>query len=771
MKLPFSLFNKKKSSADYYLGLILSDEKASAIVLHVSEGTIKTVNTHEEHFTKQLEDIPLDELINIVDRTVSTAEDILPPNVQTNNTIFGVKESWLDTESKKIKKEYLEKLKKVCNSLDLSPLGFMVTTEALVHLVQDEEGAPLSAIMAEISHKTVTLKLLRGGKVIETVSHAHLDSAPATADKLMSHFTVPVLPARIVLYQTKVDERTSHAFSTHQWSKSLPFLHIPQITVLPEKFDMRSVLFGAAKQMGLTVSETDQRALKSAFLTQDAHVVETPEEIVRNNEHHNLATLAEADEDTMNETVEQAADFGFVIDKDVPKQEPKPAQQDSFGGTLHNSPLTTPMHKKVDQDEQASDEPNEPFSETVKKRLHSLPINKLTSLPVLHTAKSFFAGKKTPLKIILPIAAILILFIGTIIYYNFGMKATIRLSIAPDLVDEDKTISFAVGGRNAFDDDVIAAQNITAAIDAEATTKATGKEEVGEKAEGTVTFYNNDGDPIKLSKGTEISASNGQVFIVNDDVTVASASGDIFSGTEPGTKDGSVTAKDIGDDGNVPSGTRFSVGSNSNLAARNDKAFSGGSSKELTVISEDDLEVLRQDIIKKAQGKGKTELSKQAAKDLTVLPVVGGSSLEKPQYSGDVGDEAKEVTLKAIVVFSGVAYDEADLKEYVESVFQEKYDGESFADDSIKQTLSDIDFADDETVEADVSMQAGLIPEIDKDEILATSQGKSAKETQRMVSSLPQVIQSEVVFSPPLPLLPVLFQNLPKQVSVEIISE
>src|SRR6185437_418938 len=199
--------------------------------------------------------------ITTLDKAISRAEEILPPDIQTHKTVFGVKGTWVDDETKKIKSEYLEKLKKACDALDLKPIGFMVTTEAIMHLMQDEEGAPVSAVFAEIGKKEVILSLLRGGKVIESVSNPHLESTPATVDKLLGHFTVPVLPARIVIFQSKPNEHTSHAFMSHQWSKQLPFLHVPQVTVLPEAFDMRSVMYGAASQMGFTVVEDKHEEL------------------------------------------------------------------------------------------------------------------------------------------------------------------------------------------------------------------------------------------------------------------------------------------------------------------------------------------------------------------------------------------------------------------------------------------------------------------------------------------------------------------------------
>src|SRR5947207_14171769 len=113
----------------------------------------------------------------------------------------------------------------------------MVVTEAISHLLQEEEGAPLSAILAEVGNKTVTLTLLRGGKAVERIDGPIATSAPATVDTLLKHLTTAVLPARIILYDAKEAEKLSQAFIGHQWSKSLSFLHVPQISVLPSGFD------------------------------------------------------------------------------------------------------------------------------------------------------------------------------------------------------------------------------------------------------------------------------------------------------------------------------------------------------------------------------------------------------------------------------------------------------------------------------------------------------------------------------------------------------
>jgi hypothetical protein len=252
MKLPIpSLFGKKGSSDAYYLALLLRDEKIVAVILQEVAGQLTTIGTSETHLITPLEQTPYDELLDILDKTISRAEDKLPSNIETEKTIFGVKDTWVT--DKKINKEQLSLLKKLCDALTLTPIGFMVVSEAIAHLLNKEEGAPLSAIVAEIGQHAASLSLFRAGRVIEAHSANITDSATLAVDRLLHHFTVDVLPSRIILFNGRDDEKVSQEFISHQWSKSIPFLHVPQISVLPVGFDARAMIHGAGEQMGFTV--------------------------------------------------------------------------------------------------------------------------------------------------------------------------------------------------------------------------------------------------------------------------------------------------------------------------------------------------------------------------------------------------------------------------------------------------------------------------------------------------------------------------------------
>src|SRR6185369_85908 len=508
-------------------------------------------------------------LTNLIDKTVSSAEEVLPPDIETHKTVFGVKDDWVEAESKKIKKEYLAKLKKVCDILDLSPIGFMVVTEAISHLLQEEEGAPLSAILAEVGHKKVALTLLRGGKTVERTEGQLLGNAPETVDTLLKHFTTAVLPARIILFDGKNSEALSQAFIGHSWSKSLPFLHVPQITVLPSGFDGRAVAAGAAEQMGFELLGG-----KEPVRTMDAeNAVDGDEE----KETANAADTKESEE-TDSTDAEQAKEkkdtgpsmitednFGFVMDQDIAKipsgsfkneeeaEEDIEIKHDDAHRNLETVEEKEPFKVSLNQENiQSSDmeeiAPSERFAFLKNIRLPKI------GMP------SVFSGRRP---FIFPLIILFLLIVGGggLIYFYFNsMVANIVLTVKPKMVNQNATVTFSGTESSDFSKNIISAKPVSTTVDGSLTIDTTGKKDVGNKAKGTVTVYNNDNSSTKLTSGTAIKSSNGLTFLLDKDITIASASGDIFSGTKPGTVDVGVTARDIGTESNLPSGTKFSVG-------------------------------------------------------------------------------------------------------------------------------------------------------------------------------------------------------------------
>lgn len=788
MKLPIPFLKKSKAETAYYLALLLTDEKAGAVILFESEGKVKIINSHEEFFPASIDTISQEELISGVDKAISRAEEVLPPNIETHKTVFGVKESWLDPETKKITKEQLTKLKKVCDSLDLTPIGFMVTTEAIANLIQEEEGAPLSAVLAEVGHKQITLTLLRGGKTAETVQGPIAESAAESVDKLLQHFTVAVLPARIVLFNSKITDKVSQQFISHQWNKGLPFLHVPQITVLPNGFDAKAVTFGAATQLGFSLAIDPHQILPHTLPPHHAKTIhhseeaETEHEQLREPEKETVEPETEPEETMPPHHVETTPplsgdNFGFVADQDVataPLPERKvpqtrPEHVSSHEPVHHQTHHghTQALHHEPIIHHQTPDEPTHavPHSPTKKASL-------LAGLPTLTLPKLSGGSALAKNKIVWIIVAVLVLLCalggGLSYFYVNNVTASIMLTLKPKVANQEADVTFSTTAPSDFSKDIIAAKSVTTSLPGTLTLDATGKKDVGEKAKGKVTIYNSSDESVDLDSGTILKSSNGTSFLLDKDVTVASAEGDIFSGTKPGTTDATVTAKDPGTESNLPSNTKFSLGGNL-LAAKNDDAFSGGSKKTVTVVSKDDLANLRTELLQNLEDKGLDQLTKQADTGETVLPLVVTTTVDKATYDKKVGDEAKKVKLTGSVQFTGMAYTNDELEQYTKSKLKDDQEKNiSFADNSIKSTVSDAKKKSAKEVTATVSLEAGLLPNIDKTDVLRSVEDKSLQEANDELAKLPQLEKSEITFSPNIPFLPNLFPKLPKTINVEI---
>lgn len=786
MKLPISLpsFGKKQSDKNYYLILLLRDEKATAVILEEENKIVKIAGMNEMLFSTPLEEMNDDSLLDILDKTISKAEETLPPSIQTEMTVFGVKDSWV--EDKKIKKEFLDRLKNVGKALSLKPIGFLVISEAIAHLIQQEEGAPVSAIVAEIGKYSVMLSLFRGGRLLETKSGSVDNSLPETVDSLLKHFvSVEVLPSRVLLLNADEDESLSQQFITHHWSKTLPFLHMPQISVLSNNFDARAAVQGAANQMEFTVADS-AFPLSSSITTlveakEKSHETEAViQKEAHTKKHHETAHDEESkknepeDEDKDKKDIDETSEailpasvatenFGFVQGKDIADLPYNPIPQNT---------------KHVDATPHTTFENNEPFSPTLSENdsyddaaVSSSRMNKggentvsniMASLSTILTKISEIFGslfsKTTSMrgnsKPIVVAALILLLVIGLPILYLYTASAEVTLDIKAKSFDDTENVSFAVDGENDFQNNTVKVTTVSVSLDDKATVPSSGKKEVGDKAKGNITLYNNNESKKSLSAGTVITSSNNIDFTLDKDVSIASASGDAFSGTKPGTAQASVTAKNIGTDSNLPSGTKFTVNGTSNVVAKNDSAFSGGTKKDVTVVAKADRDKLLLQIPKDLESKAKDALAQKLSGSQELLPLELTTSIDKKEFDKNVGDEAKTVTATVTVSFSAIAYAKADLEDFAKAIIEKKASSDANTPESTINTgIGNLKSEKDDLYTAPVTIKTGLLPKLDTQKIQQDITGKSVSAAKELLLKLPQVESITTNLKPSIPIL------------------
>ncbi len=772
MKLPGVSFLEKKEQPEYFLALILRNEKANAVILEQVERKLRIVSEFEESFEDSIETATTEDFLNVLDKAISKAEDALPSNVKMEKTIFGLKASW--TSDNKIKKEYLDKLKKACNELALSPIGFLILNEAIISLIQKEEGAPITALLAEVGKKYITVSFVKAGRVLETKSSEIHESASYTVDTILKHLESPeILPSRLIVFDAP--DSLVQEFISHQWSRSLSFLHLPQIVNLNLNFDANAIAYGAAAQMGLGVIQGFSGKKTSAEeipeLTAEEFSKETVEEVLP---QEDFATK-EPGKETLQEKsgVEQLGEavaeefFGFVTDKDIAKIPTSQKKKIKEGN----------IEQEIKQEPEIISEEIGQIPETIMLAEEEKQISART-LPVLPKLKSVLENvlnmsKKLPVKkpqtlsfinfkggqiIFVPILIVILLIVGFFLFI-FDSHATVTLSVKPDISEKNQSVTFSTSSSTDIKNNVIAADFVSVSEDGTDSTSATGTKDVGDKAKGAVTIFSQLSDSKTLAKGTVIKSPNGLSFTLDNAVTISSVgSHSADQPVTPSTANVNVTASDIGKSSNLPSGTKFTISgfATTDLVAKNDNPFSGGTSKTITVISKDDIAKLLTDLPKKLEEKAKNDIAGKLSSDKALLPNFVSENVDKKDFDKNAGDEGSQVTLTGTVSFEGVSYNKNDIVALALNLFNAK--DITINKDNLNVNVKDMKAKDKEVV-ANLNIQALLLPKVDDGSLTGRIAGQSESKAQSVLSELPHVSGVTISVSPSLPFLP---KNLPR---------
>jgi len=768
------------------MALVLRNERATSILFAKSGNVIKYLGHGEEDFDNTIEDATTEQFLEVLDKSISQAENVLPDNVESHKTIFGLKENWI--EDNKIKKEYLEKLKKASDELALEPIGFLVSSESVINLLQQEEGAPVTAVLVDMGTKFITVSLVKSGKIIETKSSEIHESAPFTVDTLLKHFqATEAMPSRVVIYGAD-DEEITQEFIGHPWSKSLPFLHLPQITTLPKDASIKAMLLGAATQMGAqliydsqNVDFDEQPKKISPEEFSNFEPVQTPKEFeeinakvaaseAKEREKATGESVGTSEGATVNATNkpdyispdDSLAYFGFAEGVDIAKSA---------------KPEPEPVMKKV-PDEVIKEEFNEiPEEEKIEEETKTGLVRTalLTAAKARVSIINFFkkfnpAGKsKRNAVLIIPAAIVILLLLGAF-FLIFNAQATVTLLVNPKSDQKTTSVTFSSNKATDIASSVIASQPVSVSEDGSMSVNSSGTKDIGTAAKGSVTIFNATSNPIDLPSGTTITSPDNLSFTLDSDTSVASASGDASNQT-PGTATVNITASDIGQNYNLPSGTKFSVGDYSlgDVAAKNDNAFSGGAKKTVTVVSKDDIQKLLDGLPKQLESKAKNDLQSKVTGDNVLLSGFTSETISNKSFDKNAGDQASSVTLKGTVDFQSLTYNASDMLSVANSLFSSG--NTQLSKNNLSVNAKNITVADNGDVSADLAISANLLPKFDNNQIAKQIAGTSLTKARSILSSLSQVENVGIELKPSLPFLSTNLPGNPKNITIQITAK
>jgi len=661
--------------------------------------------------------------------------------------VFGVSSTWV--AEGQIKTEHLNTLKKICADLSLAPVGFVVLPEVMAHLVKSEEGSPLSGVVLGVGSQNIELSIFRLGNLVGTANIARSVSVVDDVAEGLTRFADgDNLPSRFLLYDGKEGEleETKQALLKANWSdyKKIKFLHTPKIEVITPKRKVHAVsLAGASEIADVSSLETkgDGKKEEKASLKPDPMVT--------------------------TESLAKPEDVGFMVGQDISVQE-HGTMPDVVKKTVQVEERKEQIPKEVAgnmQDKKESQHPKGFKSNYVLDILRKMKLSVASLLAKKPKIK--MGGKRT-----LPFAGglfLLLIIIGFISWW-FLPKATVTIYVSPKKLDEEMTIFVDpdASGSN-FAKGVLPGDTIKTTVSGERTTSTSGTKTIGEKAKGSVTIQNGTAQALKLPVGTFLYSANDLKFALTAEASVSAA----LSPSSPGTDTVEVVAEGIGAEYNLAKDESFSVGNypKAEVDAVAISDFSGGSSRQISAVSEEDMDGLEDDLIEELLEEAKNDLIEKISKDQYFIEESMEATPSTKSFSNKVGDEADNLKLSLSLEVTSLVVENLALSDFAKEVLKDKIpSGYVLRKDQVDMHF-ELEEEDNGIYELLVNMEVNLLPEVKPDEIIKEIVGKNSSHAKDYLTSIAGFTRAEINLKPPLPGWLSTLPHVAKNIEVELAAE
>jgi len=285
---------------------------------------------------------------------------------------------------------------------------------------------------------------------------------------------------------------------------------------------------------------------------------------------------------------------------------------------------------------------------------------------------------------------------------------------------------------------------------------ATGTGKVGEKAAGSVTLRNCDSSsPVTIPAGT-ILTTNGLNYSLQAAVTVGPA---IFGGgvcTTPGTSSAvGIIAAEVGAQYNQSANAAFSVsGYSAQMRANATSAgITGGSSRDVKIVSADDIERAKGQLIGKSTDEQKKVLAKKFVNGEKVIDssftIDRAEAVAAPAVNAEAPATGK-AKLTIATTYTMYAVPKADMESYLNESLKTQLNNESsqkiYNTGVDKATLSNFK-KEGEVITATIASSGQIGPKIEEAAVKEIVKGKIYGEVQSTLEAINGVQDVDVQFS------------------------
>lgn len=356
-------------------------------------------------------------------------------------------------------------------------------------------------------------------------------------------------------------------------------------------------------------------------------------------------------------------------------------------------------------------------------------------------------------RLIIAAAGLILLIILMIVANKVLPKAKVVIKTNSVEINANLTITANTDQEELNEEDsLVPATKLETTASSTQQVTASGKKNVGEKASGDVTMSKviNGCSSAAQSVPSGSTITNGVVSFVTTEAANFSVTG--FSGGNCTwtSNSVSVTATSSGSKYNV-SPSNFSVSGYSGYSASNSAAFSGGTDKTITVVSQADIDTAKQKASQDSDDAKNELIAKFKEQNLFGLAPTIKPSKQTVNSSAKVGEEATNVSVTVETEYSMLGVKQEDLEKLINNYAKDQIDIEKqkisdYGLDKATIVINSAKSATNQTMSIQTVATAGA--SIDTEALKKDMAGKKSGDVKQQVSELPSVEDVTVDYSP-----------------------
>lgn len=733
--LPHTFKKKEVSANTSFLALTLLPANVLAYVWRISDSQTIKQEGYNEKKIKEAENIIHETAAAIDDAAQNTKGDL-------EKVVFGLSLSYFDGDN--LKPETSKLLKDIADNLELSAQAFISLPSAINHQQKAQDSITPHAVLVGVFEEFCEISLIEKNKVQKSKTFAQNADLEILTSAIRNLKTENTLPSKIIVYGLPENDKFAQSIIKHDWSEL--FIHAPKITFLKNEELAKSIAYSqAADILGHDVksnqkTEIDEAPKPAIANKPDGFGFIEGEDILKIAKENppNEEVLEDVQPDFQSETANEITAVNAI--------EPE------ANVVSPHQILTSEQHSENEREATAVEEYNPP-TKAHKKSFVSKFRQELFTLSWLSNFGNVFQATSKRNLFLGAAIIVVAVFVGIFTFGQFFSRLEAIIKVNAKSQDTDFKIIAVAGGQLDLQKQQIPGEQLTETAQSKQSTTTTGIKKIGQNAGGEITVFNWTTSPKTFSKNTSVISKSGVKFSLTSDVDVASR-----SASTPGQSKVNVKATNTGDSGNLTGGNDFTFQEYDELlfSAHNDNPMTGGSEKQITVVSQDDLTKLEKSTTSALTDQLKATLKskypdKKLEDDAIAIKVVSRN------FDKKLDEEATILNLDITLEASTVAYNPDDLKAAIAQSASDSSNNLQ-ANPQDAEIINSSAKLTNNTLTLTGKGRVKLVPKLNVDDLKQKIAGKGAKEARSTILQNSDFTDVEFKFSPNIPI----FGSIPK---------